>query len=84
MTNHCESWRGSAYAFLADSTLCVSLFCDEVSSIVIGFKCQPLLETQRFYINSADKEPSQLLEASHYLWRGLAPKRNGLGEQNYE
>ena len=28
VTNHCKSWRGSGYAFLAKSTFCVSLFCD--------------------------------------------------------
>jgi hypothetical protein len=26
-----ESWRDSDYAFLAESTYCVSLFCDETS-----------------------------------------------------
>jgi hypothetical protein len=29
MTNHCESWRGSGFAFLAESSFCVSLFCDQ-------------------------------------------------------
>jgi hypothetical protein len=30
MTNHCESWRGGGYAFLAESTFCkVPILCHE-------------------------------------------------------
>jgi hypothetical protein len=28
-----ESWRGSGYAFLAESTFCVSLFCASINAV---------------------------------------------------
>ena len=56
-----ESWRGSGYAFLAESTFCVSLFCAAGSIPARVVLCDGILpELRRFFDQQEAELRSQL------------------------